>query len=45
MVDSVSVQPSAAAFCFEDLIVGVRPRHGAKPLLGRLELPKLHHAR
>ena len=42
---SVSAQPSAAAFGFEDLIVGAKPRHGAKPLLGKLLLPKLHRAR
>ena len=44
-VPPVSAQPSAAAFRFEDLIVGAKPRHGAKPLLGKLLLPKLHRAR
>ena len=39
---TVSAQPSAAAFRFEDLIVGAKPHHGAKPLLGKLLLPKLH---
>ena len=39
---SVSAQPSAVAFRFEDLIAGAKPRHGAKPLLGKLLLPKLH---
>ena len=44
-IQSVRSLQLAAAFRFEDLIVGAKPRHRAKPLVGKLLLPKLHRAR